>query len=248
LICFFAGSIITSSITNQRTDLQIALSNFVKRKQLIVELAKFGVTSSYDKFLLFKGSAAYSTMEKNDYNVKSSPDNSKLIQGVSDNFDCSISSPNGLKQTHSMAIIMTQEKTSAVKAEKGLASIRRKTKKELQSVVFPQPAIHRYKGPANPPMPQNEAISNVRPLKMLASAALSVARANDADFHFMNLIANDVTLPEYNGYNTRITRESGQNLKPATHVTYFPLINMNTAKADTILTTIHLVKSDTEKA
>ena len=40
-------------------------------------------------------------------NVKSATENEKLIQGIADNFDCHMSSPNG--QTHSMAVIVTQE-------------------------------------------------------------------------------------------------------------------------------------------
>ena len=48
------GSIITLSVlTKQRTDLQVALSNFVKKKHLIKELSQFGITYSYNEYLLF---------------------------------------------------------------------------------------------------------------------------------------------------------------------------------------------------
>ena len=88
----------------------------------------------------------------------------------------------------------------------------------------------------------------MQPLRVLASAVVSLNRANTNDFHFMQLMVNDVLIPEYNGYNTQIARESGQSLEPATHVTYFSLINMNPAEPDTILTTMHLVKSASESA
>ena len=64
----------------------------------------------------------------------------------------------------------------------------------------------------------------------------------------MTLIANDVQVPKYSGYNTKIARESGQQLQPATHTTYYPLVNMNPAEPDTVLSTMHVVKSATEKA
>ena len=63
----------------------------------------------------------------------------------------------------------------------------------------------------------------------------------------MTLIANDVQVPEYSGYNTKIARESGQQLQPATHTTCYPLVNMNPAEPDTVLSTMHVVKSATGK-
>ena len=97
-------------------------------------------------------------------------------------------------------------------------------------------------------MPAKDAVYDVLPLRVLATAAMSINRANDQDFHFMKLIANDIQVPEYSGYNTMITRESGHAIKPATHNTYYPLINMNPAEPDTVLTTMHVVKSATERA
>ena len=144
----------TSSLTNQRTYLQVATSNLVKRKQLIQELSDFGITSSYDEFLLFKDSAACTAREKGYQNVKSAAENEKLIQGIADNFDCHISSPNGLKQTHSMAVIVIQEKLLTATESFSSNHIRRKINKDLQTQSIPEPTIHRYKGPVKPPMPK----------------------------------------------------------------------------------------------
>ena len=44
-----------------------------------------------------------------------------------------------------------------------------------------------------------------------------------------------------------ISRETGEELNQETHVTYLPLINMNPADPGTVLTTMHLVKCETEK-
>ena len=83
--------------------MQVALLNFVKKKHLIKELSQFGITSSYDECLLFKGSAAYATMERGYQKVRSARKNHMLIQGVADNF------PNELKQSLSMAGIMNSK-------------------------------------------------------------------------------------------------------------------------------------------
>ena len=131
---------------------------------------------------------------------------------------------------------LTNQKKYAVKQE------------ELQSLPAYAVPIHRYKGPSKPVMPPKEAVYHALPLKVIATAALSIKRANDLDFHLVNLIANDVQVPEYGGYNTKITRETDQQLKPATHTTHYPLINMNPAEPDTVISTMHLVKSVTEKA
>ena len=69
----------------------------------------------YAEFLLFKDSAAYAAMQKWHRNLESTHSNNKLIQGVVDSFDYPISYPNGLKQTHSMEVIMTQEHSSTNK-------------------------------------------------------------------------------------------------------------------------------------
>ena len=44
----YLGSIVTQSLKKQRTDFQVAMSNFIEGKQ-------FGVTITYDEILLFKG-------------------------------------------------------------------------------------------------------------------------------------------------------------------------------------------------
>ena len=143
---------------------------------------------------------------------------------------------------------MTEEHNSTDMPNSGPHYIRQKSKQDLQSRQFPEANIYRYKGPAKPPMPKSDSKIQVLPRKVLASAQVSMNAAKDIDFHFMQLIANDVEVPEYNGYNTKIVRETGQKLQPKTYVTYFPLINMNPVAPDIILTTMHMVKTTTENS
>ena len=76
-------------------------------KEQVKAFFDFGVTCSYDELLRFKKSVAITANANMDLTgLKREIDG--LIQGVSDNFDQNISSQNGMLQTHSMALLMTQ--------------------------------------------------------------------------------------------------------------------------------------------
>ena len=165
--------------------------------------------------------------------------NHNLIQGVADKSDCLISSPNKLKQTLSMGVIKTQEHVSTNISGAGHYYIHRKWKQNLQPHQFPEAKNYRYKGSAKPPMPKSDSKFQIWPLKVLENAQVSFNRAKGKNFHFMQLIANDFEEPVYNGYNTKIDRETGQKLQARTYIKYFSVINMNPAERDTTLTTMH---------
>ena len=76
----------------------------------MVDLSQFGVVSSYDELVRFRASAAFRASRGNDQtNIQSLRHYSTgLVQAVADNCDCNISSMNGPKQTHSMALMMLQ--------------------------------------------------------------------------------------------------------------------------------------------
>ena len=101
------GNMLTAHVMGRTTHLLTALSIMVRKKSTIEHLYDFGVLSSYDELKLFRSSAA---VEGNKASTKSILKNSSvgLVQAVADNYDCNISSPNGLRQTHSLAMIMTQ--------------------------------------------------------------------------------------------------------------------------------------------
>ena len=76
-------------------------------KEQVNAFFDFGVTCSYDELLQFKKSVALTANANMDLTgLKREIDG--LIQGVGDNFDQNISSQNGMLQTHSMALLMTQ--------------------------------------------------------------------------------------------------------------------------------------------
>ena len=80
IIFLYLGSIVNQSLAKQRTDFQVAMSNFIKRKQLIEELHHFCVTTTYDEFLLSKVSAACAETDKEHKQCKSNDSSNKLIQ------------------------------------------------------------------------------------------------------------------------------------------------------------------------
>ena len=60
------------------------------------------------------------------------------------------------------------------------------------------------------------------------------------------LLGNGSDIPEYNGFNTKLARETGVGLHPATHVCFY-VINMNPAEPETMLTIMNLVKSQNKQ-
>ncbi|KAL8568389.1 hypothetical protein ACOMHN_066414 [Nucella lapillus] len=69
--------------------------------------------------------------------------------------------------------------------------------------------IARYGGPKKPMPPENLMKVQVLPLSVLARAAVSLNRAREVDFQFLRDVSKGG--PEYNGYNTKKTREDGHS-------------------------------------
>ena len=88
---------------------------------------------SYDELVHFRTSAATWRAKKQSHGILSHHSNG-LVKAVADNFDCTISSMNGLQQTHSLAIMMLQ---SACKPEIVGEIIPRLKKTELKDAYLP---------------------------------------------------------------------------------------------------------------
>ena len=103
-----------------------------------------------------------------------------LVQAVADNFDCNISSMNGLKQTHSPAIMLLQQEQSASESTIQTETIPRMKKTELKDVHVPD-ILNQFNtlGPKKPDMPMKECIQKVPPLKVLAMAGTAIKVASE---------------------------------------------------------------------
>ena len=88
-------------------------------------------------------------------------------------------------------------------------------------------SLQHYNGPQKPEMPAGSAIRTILPLRVLAAQTISLERANCIDHQFLKTVtSSDVSIPEFNGFNTRISREQGQAVQPETRAVFTPLIDM----------------------
>ncbi len=101
-----AGNMVTCAVTNKPTRLQIALGVVIREKMNIELLHDLGITSSYNEVLHFKSSAAHAASE-DIRKLGISSENAGFVQVVADNFDANISSANGIRSTHALALFLT---------------------------------------------------------------------------------------------------------------------------------------------
>ena len=144
------GNIVTSCVTNKPTSLQIALGVLHREKQLIEQCYAFGICASYDEILRFKASAAHASSNQEKLRGLFHSKHG-LIQTVADNYDANVSSPNGLRSTHAMALLLTQMNDSATpeieENPQTVPVIRRISKDEMKDQMTPSISICRYNGP-----------------------------------------------------------------------------------------------------
>ena len=233
------GNIVTSVVTNQPTSLQIALSVLVNRKTLIEALYEYSVCCSYWEYLRFKASSAKAAEMQTDLRGIVNADKG-LVQVVADNFDSNVSSQNGLLSTHCLAVLL------AVRDDKNEVDtqpiIRRLSREEMKDPIRHDVQVYRYEGPKKSPMPPKEAERQVLSLKVLVHQAIALSRCKDLDFQFLKGIVSESDTPEFAGYNTKLCREEAQTIKPATRAIYTPLIDMDPADSDTMLTAMEEAK------
>ena len=241
------ANIITSVLSNKPTNRQIALGNLTRdSKSLLNQLYQFRVTCSYDVILRFKRSAALAATR----DIKLSGINQGslgLIQTVADNFDADISSQNGKITTHSLAMLITQPTNAYDDEQNTRESIPRISKSDMSREIDFEIPVQRYQGPKIVPMLDNGSKKSVLPLKALCRAILSERRAKELDIAFLRDITNNEACPEYNGYNTMVTRQQGVSMQPKTKAVYLPLIDMTPSDPDTIMTALHEAKRLTKE-
>lgn len=166
-----AGNMVTCAITNKPTLLQIALGVVIREKMNIELLHNLGITCSYDEVLRFKSSAAHAA-SKDIEKLGIACENTGLIQVVADNFDANISSPNGIKSTHALALLVTQPQPDSQTTSQEEHKIRRLKKAEMSESTIDEVSIHEYEGPKKPTMPTWAANQSPLPLAVLTSQVI----------------------------------------------------------------------------
>ena len=81
---------------------------------------------------------------------------------------------------------------------------------------------------------------------MLHHQEVSRKRAAENDFAFIQEVITADKCPEFNGYNTKHSREHGHSLAPKTNVVYLPLIDKPPAHAATMMTAMVKAKQISE--
>ena len=213
------GNMITSCVAKRYTSLMVALAVMVRQKEVVEHLHEYRVVCSYDELKRFRPSVAFHACSANNSSILRHHSEG-LVQAVADNFDCNISSMNGLRQTHSLALMMIQHGREAVNKDE---FIKRLKKADLKDIDLPDVEMSRYTGPKKPCMPGNDVHSLVPPLKVLCGAVISENVNSEFDFMFLKSIAETPDTPEYSGYNTRAARERGRSLGEALPLTTYHL-------------------------
>ena len=235
------GAIITSVVTNQSTSLQTAIGVLMSdHKSLIRELAKYNITCSYDETRRFRRSAAVQGAKEkllaglSDYSLGG------LVQIIIDNFDTQISSQNCRIQCHCMAMLATQYQAHVSDEndmEQG-TTFPRLSKEQMKQPIACETPITQYRGPKKPDMPAGATYKGNMIEEHTTLQEVSLARARDIDFQFLKDVLSKADTPEYNGYNTCVTRETGMNPSPKSVYSYLPLLHMTPADPTTVLTCI----------
>ena len=123
----------------------------VNKKELFEHLHEYSVVCSYDELKRFRGSAAFHASHTLITTLKDH--SAGFVQAVADNFDCKISSMNGLRQTYSLALMMVQageEGDNPYDSTFPRKKIQSMRDEDLEGVDFKH-----YTGSKKPEMPEN---------------------------------------------------------------------------------------------
>ena len=188
---------------------------------MINHLYGYGITASYDEIRRFKISAASSSgKEITQFNCENG-----LIQGVSDNFDATLSTQNGLKQTHSLASIVIQHNRKP--AQRTRKPIPRLKKNQLSTTKLNSIELRIFSGPSKPRI--LDQLSCERPLsqQLQNQQKKSLEKERAADFQFMKDILEKPAIPDHEGYNAKLAREH-EVMNEKSSILFTPLINKKT--------------------
>jgi hypothetical protein len=119
------------------------------------------VTCSYNEVLRFKSSAASATSHDVTHLCAITDSAAGLIQAVADNFDANISLQKGLRSTHALALLLTQEKKQSGNSVSRRETITRIRKDDLKKDMNSDVDVQHYQGPKKPNMPASEATLSV---------------------------------------------------------------------------------------
>ena len=201
----------------------------------------YGITASYDEIRRFNISAASSSgKEITQFNCENG-----LIQGVSDNFDATISTQNGLKQTHSLASIVIQHNRKP--AQRTRKPIPRLKKNQLSTTKLNSIELRIFSGPSKPRMPDQLSCEKPLSQQLQDQQKNLLKKGRAADFQFIKDILEKPAIPDYGGYNAKLAREH-EVMNEKSSILFTPLINKKPSDKSTIYTAMCTMEETTMKA
>jgi len=152
-----------------------------------------------------------------------------------------MSSQNGQKSTHSLAMIITQAgrpQSKSVGNEILSERIKRLKWEETKASILPlvDVNVQCFHGRKQSDMPEGRAKGTVPTLAFLARIQLSNQRAAAEDFEFLKAVTGKDPCPEYGGTNMTQARERGKQPEKKTTVLYTAFLDITPAEPDTMKT------------
>ncbi len=233
-----------TNIPNQTTlGLGIKLHHTYGSRDLIDTLHDQGYIASYEEVLRFRKSAALYVAENSEilHNVMGMSRRVGLIFGWFDNLDMLVSTPNGRRETHAMAIEFQNHPAGIIEMGPAQPCISRLKIPRLSSKQAKQVGKNRsvnlehYTGPKKVVPPAVEFNQGI-PFTELLLQQRSLAISQDKDVKWLNSIKGDNTV-EWNGFNSKLAREDSDQKAASTYM-FGPLIDAPPSHPDTVLTTL----------
>ena len=206
----------------------------IRKKEIVEHLYEYRVACPYDELKRFRYLVSCDGSERVNINILK-PHTEALVQVIADNFDCNLSTMNGLKQTHYLAMMMLQTGNEDCKEP---YKSKRLTTAELKDENPPDINFVQYKGSKKPAMPQKEALRSVLPFPIIAKTVISSKIRSEFDFEFLKRIVMIPNEPEYLGFNPKEAQESAKILEKATRSMYLPLIDAKPSDLSTMMTAV----------
>ena len=144
----------TKFLSKKYTPLLIDLVVMIRKKEIVEYLCEYGFVCSYDELKRFRSSVACDAGERINQNILN-PDTECLVQAIADNFDCNISSMNGLKKTRSLAMMMLQTGDENCEEQYQIKCL---TTAELKDKDLPDINFVQYKGSKKPVLPRKKKL------------------------------------------------------------------------------------------
>ena len=234
-----------SKNANQTTlGLGIKLHHHFGSRELISLLHQYGYVCTYDEVQRFRTSVAKYTGER-DYTSRGLRKNGKIIASWCDNYDLQVNTPNGQRETHSMAIEWRQQVPdhNDFDSRGGPLVITRLSKEEAKLVQINALAPVKmicYQGPKKLQPPKTtlaEGESYNRTVKKMKSIEHAVQNDIGWLVSIIKSTKEGNTGVEWSGYMASIAHQQDIPLN-ATKYIFGPRINETPSHPDTVLTTM----------